>query len=109
MKAIAEILSESTDFDDLVRRIEEEYGSLEGDVWVSLLILQTLWDSYQEEKAETVSLFGQEEDWFDEQSSVFQRFIEFINQQIRSNPDSVVPADEEQLARIESLVSGVKT
>ena len=57
----------------------------------------------------TVSLFGQEEDWFDEQSSVFQRFIEFINQQIRSNPDSVVPADEEQLARLESLVSGVKT
>ena len=52
MKPITEIMSEATDFADLVRRVEEEYGD---DIRAGSrreTLLRAIWDEYQEEKAE---------------------------------------------------------
>ena len=35
------------------------------------------------------------------------RFVEFLISYMNDNPDSVVPADEEQIIRITKLVDGV--
>lgn len=56
----------------------------------------------------TVSLPGQESDWIDEESAMLASFLGYMNEQMAADPGLIVPADEEQLARIKALVSGVK-
>jgi hypothetical protein len=56
----------------------------------------------------SVSLPNHEEDWFDEESPMLASFMGFLEQQMNEHPELVVPADEDQLARIEALVAGVR-
>lgn len=55
-----------------------------------------------------VCLPGQESDWIDEEGAMLASFLGYMSEQMTADPGLVVPADEEQLARIKALISGVK-
>jgi len=51
-----------------------------------------------------ISLDQEEADWLDEESGEVAEFLSFLDAQIEADPDSIVPADEEQLDRIAKLL-----
>ena len=44
-------------------------------------------------------------DWLDDEGGDLQDFLRFLDAQMKSHPDLVMPADEAQLARLEKLLA----